>query len=294
MTPPRTSPPASPPASAGPIPSPRVLAVGLGLTLLAVPFLVAVLGPLAADPGTSRNPAYSPTIGVFGTDFVGREVADQVLLGGASVVGVAVLATLLTYLVGVPLALLAATTARRAVDEAIMRPLDVVIAMPSLLVLLLLASIVPGSVVAISGVVALINLPDVVRICRATALSVAARPAVEAMRLQGESWRRIAVGYVGRSILRVVVTDAGTRLTGSLYLVASAGFLGVGLAADASNWAVMVDGNRDGLFVNPAAALVPALLIIALSVGANLTADQLLARRARARHRHRPRQEDPS
>ncbi|OZM84231.1 ABC transporter permease [Pseudonocardia sp. MH-G8] len=256
----------------------------MGLVLLAVPLLVAlfgpVLGPWLSAQNAVRNPAFTTEIGVWGTDFVGRDVLGQVLVGGVSVVVVAVLATVVTYLVGVPLALVAATTARRAVDEVIMRPLDVVIAMPSLLVLLLLASVVPGSVVVISLVVALINLPDVVRICRASALSVAARPAVEAMRLQGEGWWRIAVGYVGRSILRVVTTDAGTRLTGALYLVASASFLGVGLAADDSNWAVMVDGNRGGIFVNPAATVIPALLIIALSVGTNLTSDQLLARRA--------------
>ncbi|WP_233159040.1 ABC transporter permease subunit [Pseudonocardia sp. MH-G8] len=258
--------------------------LAMGLVLLAVPLLVAlfgpVLGPWLSAQNAVRNPAFTTEIGVWGTDFVGRDVLGQVLVGGVSVVVVAVLATVVTYLVGVPLALVAATTARRAVDEVIMRPLDVVIAMPSLLVLLLLASVVPGSVVVISLVVALINLPDVVRICRASALSVAARPAVEAMRLQGEGWWRIAVGYVGRSILRVVTTDAGTRLTGALYLVASASFLGVGLAADDSNWAVMVDGNRGGIFVNPAATVIPALLIIALSVGTNLTSDQLLARRA--------------
>jgi peptide/nickel transport system permease protein len=252
----------------------------MGVLLLAVPLLVALLGPWLGVRDTTRNPAFSTQTGLFGTDFVGRDVLGQVLVGGGSVVVVAVLATAVTYLVGVPLALVAAITARRVVDEVIMRPLDVVIAMPSLLVLLLLASVVPGSVVVISLVVALINLPDVVRICRASALAVAARPAVEAMRLQGEGWWRIAVGYVGRSILRVVATDAGTRLTGALYLVASASFLGVGLAADDSNWAVMVDGNRGGIFVNPAATVVPALLIIALSVGTNLTSDQLLARRA--------------
>lgn len=252
----------------------------LGLTLLAVPLLVALLGPLVAPAGVPRAPAFGSGPVPFGADFVGRDVLGLVLRGGASVVGVAVLATVLTYAVAVPLALLAATTHRRAVDEAIMRPLDVVVAMPSMLLLLLLVSIVPGSALLVAGVVALINLPDVARIVRATALEVAAGTTVEALRMQGEGWWRIAVGHVGRSILRVVLTDVGTRLTGALYLVASAAFLGVGLAADDANWAVMVDANRDGLFVNPAATIVPALLIIALSVGANLSFDRLLGRRA--------------
>lgn len=254
----------------------RRLAPGLlpGLLLLAVPVLVTLVGPLLASRFSSRGVAFGST-GVLGDDFVGRDVLGQVLRGGGSVVGVAVLATALTYLVALPLALLAATTHRRAVDEAVMRPLDVVVAMPSMLLLLLLVPILPGSAVVVAGVVAVINLPDVVRIVRATALGAAAGTAVEALRMQGEG--RVRVGaYVLRSVRRVALTDLGTRFTGALYLVASAAFLGVGLAADDANWAVMVDANRDGLFVNPAATVVPALLVIALSVGANLTSDRLL------------------
>ena len=245
-----------------------------GLVLLAVPVLVTLVGPLVASTFSGRGVAFG-SAGVFGGDFVGRDVLGQVLRGGASVVGVAVLATAVTYAVAVPLALLAATTHRRAVDEAVMRPLDVVVAMPSMLLLLLLVPIVPGSALVVAAVVALINLPDVVRIVRATALAVAAGSAVEALRMQGEGAVRVGA-YVLRSVRRVVLTDLGTRFTGALYLVASAAFLGVGLSADDPNWAVMVDANRDGLFVNPAATVVPALLIIALSVGANLTSDRLL------------------
>ncbi len=97
--------------------------------------------------------------------------------------------------------------------------------------------------------VALVNVPDAARIVRAAAREGGARPAVEALRMQGESWWRMAVGYVGRSMLRTLAADAGIRLTGVLYLVATAAFLGVGVAPDAADWAVMVDRNRTGLFV---------------------------------------------
>jgi peptide/nickel transport system permease protein len=130
--------------------------------------------------------------------------------------------------------------------------------------------------------VALVNLPDVVRICRAAGLEIASRPAVEAMRLQGEGWWRIAVGYVSRSMLRTLAADLGVRLTAALYLVASASFLGVGVPPDASDWAVMVDRNRAGLFLSPWGVVVPALLIIALTVGLNLVFDRALRRKAAA------------
>lgn len=131
------------------------------------------------------------------------------------------------------------------------------------------------------------NIPDAVRAVRAATAEAAARPAVEALRMQGETWWRTAVGYVGRSALRTLAADAGVRLTGVLYLVATAAFLGVGAEPDAADWAVMVDRNRTGMFVQPWAVVLPAVLIMALTMGANLFFDAALTRRDRTPGRDR-------
>lgn len=250
--------------------------------LVAVPVLLALIGPLFASAGTAKDVAFSSGAGhPFGTDFVGRDVWKEVLLGGGSVVFVAVAATACTYLVAVPLGLFAGMTRYRLVDEAVLRPLDVMLAIPSMLLLLLLAAAAPSSRWVLVLIVTVINLPDVVRISRVGALSLAARPAVEAMRLQGESRARIGLGYVTRAMLRTLAADLGTRFTGAIYLVASASFLGVGVTPQAADWAAMVDRNRTGLFLQPWAVVLPALLIVVLSVGVNLTFDQLLRKRER-------------
>lgn len=255
----------------------RLLLPGL---LIAIPVLLALFGPLFATDATAKDVAFSSGPGhPFGTDFVGRDVWDEVLLGGRSVVVVAVAATACTYLVAVPLGVLAGMTRNRFVDEVLMRPWDVVLAIPSMLLLLLLASTAPNVLWVLMMIVTVINLPDVIRISRASALSLSARPAVEAMRLQGESRLRIGLGYVARAMLRTLAADLGTRFTGAIYLVASASFLGVGVSPQASDWAAMVDRNRTGLFLQPWAVVLPALLIVALSVGVNLTFDQWLRKR---------------
>lgn len=247
------------------------------LALVAIPVLVALLGPLFAADDPAKDVAFLLGGGhAFGTDFVGRDVLDEVLLGGRSLVLIAVSATAFTYLLAVPLGLLAGMTRSRLTDETVMRPLDLLLAVPSMLMLLLLAALAPGDPRVLVAVVALINLPDVVRITRAAALSVSARPAVEAMRLQGEGLPRIAVGYVARAMRRTLAADLGTRFTGAIYLVASASFLGVGISPQAGDWAAMVDRNRTGLFLQPWAVVLPALLIIALSVGVNLLFDRRL------------------
>ena len=250
----------------------------LGAALVCVPLVLALFGPLfASEPGPR---AVSFTLGGWhwlGTDFVGRDVWRQVLFGGRPVVVVALAATALAYLVALPVGLIGALTHRTWLEEVLMRPLDVLLAVPSLLMILLVASVFSPGAVGLALLVALVNIPDAARIVRAAAADVASRPAVEALRMQGESWWRIAVGHVGRSILRPLAADAGVRLTGVLYLVATAAFLGIGVAPDAADWAVMVDRNRTGLFVQPWAVVVPALLIVTLTMGCNLLFDALLS-----------------
>ncbi|GAA2673935.1 ABC transporter permease subunit [Streptomyces lunalinharesii] len=249
----------------------------LGLTVIAAPLLLAALGPLIAGDPSPRTASFTLGDGHWaGTDFVGRDVWQQVLHGGRPVVVTALAATALAYLVALPVGLAGALTHRRWLEETLMRPLDVLLAVPSLLLILLVASAFTPGAAGLALLVALVNVPDAARIVRAAAAQAAARPAVEALRLQGESWWYTAVGYVGRSMVRTLAADAGTRLTGVLYLVATAAFLGVGVAPDAADWAVMVDRNRTGLFVQPWAVVLPALLIVALTTGSNLLFDAAL------------------
>ncbi|TVL89653.1 ABC transporter permease [Streptomyces sp. SAJ15] len=274
-------------------PGPRAARPGryaLGAVLVSVPLLLALLGPLFAGAPGPRAASFTLGGGHWlGTDFVGRDVWRQVLLGGESVVLVALAATALAYAVALPLGLGAALTRRPWLEESLMRPLDVLLAVPSLLVVLLVAAVSEPGAAGLALLVALVNIPDAARIVRAAAAQAAASPAVEALRMQGESRWRIAFGFVGRSLLRTLAADAGVRLTGVLYLVATAAFLGVGVAPDAADWAVMVDRNRTGLFVQPWAVVVPALLIVALSTGTNLLFDAALDGGRRSEKRKEPR-----
>ncbi|WP_432035303.1 ABC transporter permease subunit [Streptomyces cucumeris] len=253
--------------------------MALALLIAGVPLALALLGPLFAGGPGPRGTSFALGDGHWlGTDFAGRDVWRQILLGGRSVVVSALAATALAYLVALPVGLVAALTHRRWLEEALLRPLDVLLAVPSLLLILLVATVLAPGAPGLALLVALVNVPDAARIVRAAAAEAAARPAVEALRMQGESWWRMGVGYVGRSMLRTLAADAGVRLTGVLYLVSTAAFLGVGVAPDAADWAVMVDRNRTGLWVQPWAVVVPALLIVALTMGGNLLVDAVVGK----------------
>ncbi|MFB6888296.1 ABC transporter permease subunit [Kitasatospora sp. NPDC056327] len=246
----------------------------LGLALVAVPLLLALFGPLVAGEPGPRGVSFTPGGGHWlGTDFTGRDVWRQILLGGRSVVLVAVTATVLAYALALPLALAAALTGRAWLEELLLRPLDVLIAVPALLLVLLVATALEPGPAGLAVLVGVAAVPDVTRVVHAAAVAAASRPVVEALRLHGESWWRIAFGQVARTIRRTLAADAGTRLVGALYLVATAAFLGVGVQPDAADWAVMVDRNRPGLFLQPWAVVVPALLVAGLSTGTNLLFD---------------------
>lgn len=257
------------------------ITTSIGSVLLGLPFVLALFGPFfAPEPGTSA-PLAPPGDGhAFGTDFLGRDVLALLLSGGTSLVALTGFALLLSYSVGVPLGLFSANTYDRWLGGAVLRFLDVTLALPGLLVLMVLAAVNWRGEATLVMAIAMLQLPAVVRLVRGAALAPGCRTAVEALALQGESWWRINLGYIGRSVLRPVLTDAGNRLNLILYLVASANFLGIGLDPDSSDWAVLVERNKEALFVQPYAVLAPALLLVSLCMGVNLLIDQTV----RARH----------
>ncbi|MDI9939249.1 ABC transporter permease subunit [Rhodococcus sp. IEGM 1351] len=250
--------------------SPRFL---LGAALTAVPLLIALLGPLIAGQ-SARGPAFTQGAKwLLGTDSEGRDVLTQLLLGGRSLVLVATAAVLLTYLIAVPWGVAAATTRRRVVDEALMRPLDLLLSLPSMMMLLLVVALTEANTIVLAVTVAVLLFPDAARLVRACALHTAHTPAMEALRLQRETWWRHNIGYLGRSLLPVLAADAGLRFVGAIYLVASASFLGLTADSAGTDWAVMIDRNHSGITLVPWGVVVPAVLIIALAMGMNLLFD---------------------
>ncbi|WP_427889240.1 ABC transporter permease [Kribbella sp. GL6] len=236
--------------------------------------MVALGGPLVPYDVPDGLP-YS-SAGLLGTDGLGRDVFGLLLVGGRSALGMALGAVVLAYVVGGAIGLTAASTRHRWLDEGLMRPLDVLLPLPSLLVISVVAVGWRASAVAITVAVAMMNVPTVARLVRAAALDAASGPVVEALRMQRESWVRIQLGYVGRSVLGPVAADLGTRITLAVFLVASVNFLGLGLSPTAPDWAVTVSRNREGLLLQPWSVLAPALLLISFTLGFNLLTDHLL------------------
>ena len=253
----------------------------VGLVVLAIVLLVAFLGPLFApySPTELAGIPYSTPNGDFwlGTDSLGRDVLSRVLHGGRSVILLAVGATALAYLIGGAIGLFAGYS-RSIADGILMRGVDLLLAFPPLLLLLLVAAgIGAGPTVIVIGVAA-INIPGIARIVRTVSLEVSVRGYVEAAITRGERTSAILAREVLPNIAGPLVADAGVRLTGSILFVAGLNFLGLGLQPPSSDWATMIAENRTSIDLQPWAVAAPAAMIAILTVAVNVVGDAISQR----------------
>ncbi|WP_258016188.1 ABC transporter permease subunit [Streptomyces sp. AJS327] len=158
------------------------------------------------------------------------------------------------------------------------RGLDLLLALPGLLVLMTLAALGHREGYWLVTVAGLLQVPAVARLVRGAALEPGTRTVIEALRMQGRGWAYVHLRQLPRKLAAPLATDAAGRFSTVLYLLASANFLGLGLPVSSPDWAVLIERNSDALFTQPAAVLAPAGLLTALCVGGNLLVDHVLAR----------------
>ena len=237
---------------------------------------VALLGPIFAPHGIAvpiGGPGQTPSSAApLGTDYLGRDVLSRLLNGGRSVIWIGGAATLLSYVIGLTIGLVAGYS-RSAIDPLLMRGVDVLLAFPALLVLLLLVGgLGPHVGVLIIGV-ALVQLPGIARIVRTATLEISTRGFVEAAEARGESTFALLVREILPNIAPIILADFGIRFGYSIILIASVNYLGLGLAPPAADWGLMMSENQQFIAVNVWAVLAPAIMLALLTIGVNLVAD---------------------
>jgi ABC-type dipeptide/oligopeptide/nickel transport system permease subunit len=238
--------------------------------------LIVVLGPAFAphSPYATIGAPYSPpsSNALLGTDFLGRDVLSRVLYGGRTVIALALAATALGYTLGLAIGLTAGFIGSW-VDPVLMRPMDLLMAFPPILFLLVLATGAGASAVTLIVGVAVIHIPQIARIVRTATLETYGRGYVEAAVARGDPTRTVLTHEILPNIGGPVLADLGIRLTVSILLVASMNFLGLGLHPPTADWALMISENRTGIAIQPWAVAVPAALLALLTIAVNLVAD---------------------
>ncbi|QBR91508.1 ABC transporter permease [Nocardioides euryhalodurans] len=246
--------------------------VGLGITLLLVAFVI--IAPTLSPYGENEvaGPPFSQD-GALGTDYLGQDVLSRVMHGGQEILVIAFFGTLLGMVLGIAIGVVAAYGGGWW-DEVIMRLNDVVLSFPQiLLALLVLTAIEQPSALLLIGLVGVSHAPRVARLARGVALGIVSRDFVVAAEALGERRSRVILAEVLPNMNAPLLAEAGLRLTFSIALVGSLGFLGFSTNPGAANWGQMIQENRLGLSTQPWAVVAPVLLIAIFCIGTNLMAD---------------------
>ena len=250
----------------------------LGIVLLLVGGAVAIIGPYVAPHSPTALvglPLDSPSREhLLGTDQLGRDVLSRVLNGGRSVLILATLAVIVTFIVGGPLGMLAGYRGGK-LDTALSRVADVMMSIPPLILVLIFIFVVGSSNLSIVVLTGLVTAPRVFRIIRGATQAVAEQDFILAARARGEGTGAIISRELLPNVTGPLLTEAAIRLNFSIMFIATLNFLGLGVQPPSSDWGLMVSEGRVYLGQAPLISVTPALAIAVLTIGINLVSDQI-------------------
>jgi peptide/nickel transport system permease protein len=250
----------------------------LGLALVVVLIVTAIVGPWVAPYGASEFVGSANVRHVdgtwLGTDYFGQDVWSRFLHGGRSILFLATVATLIGFVFGSAVGLVAAYN-RGRLDDALMRVMDVLLAFPQLLLALVALTTVGPEPWLIIAIVGITTVPRIARITRGATVPVVERDFIGAAEALGESKFRIITRELLPNIIGPLLVEANLRLTYSIGIIAGLGFLGFATERNAADWGLMVQENRVALSVNPWGTVLPAIAIALLTVGTGLISDGL-------------------
>ncbi|MEJ6633648.1 MAG: ABC transporter permease [Oceanospirillaceae bacterium] len=266
-----------------------------GMVVITLYLIVALFAPLLAPHGQAQvfPMAYAPWSEEFrlGTDALGRDVFSRLIYGARNTIGIAVATTLLAFLIGGSLGLIAAIS-RNWLDQVLSRFVDVLMAIPSLIFALMLLSIFGSSAINLIFIIAVLDATRVFRLTRAVALNVVVMDYVEAAKLRGEGLGWIMRREILPNIMPPLVAEFGLRFCFVFLTIAALSFLGVGIQPPTADWGSMVRENA-GLIqfaeYDLTAALtpmIPAAAIALLTVAVNFVVDWFLHQTSGLRDEH--------
>jgi peptide/nickel transport system permease protein len=253
--------------------------VGLLLTgaFLFIAVFAQLIAPYPID--TSVGGVWEPPSAQYwlGTDTIGRDIVSRLIYGAQVTIFVALASSVLAFSLGAFLGFFAAVRGGW-VDQALSRVVDLVMAIPSLIVALVMLSVLPLNLTVLILVMGVLDSTRVFRLSRAVAMDITVMDYVEAAKLRGEKQGWIIFREILPNALSPLVAEFGLRFIFAVLFISTLSFLGLGIQPPLTDWGGMVKENKDGLIYGKAAAMMPALAIAALAISVNLVADWILSR----------------
>jgi ABC-type dipeptide/oligopeptide/nickel transport system permease subunit len=253
----------------------------LGLSLVLVVTLISLLAPILAPhspsevfPDALKIRPFETSQYPLGTDDLGRDLLSRLIYGSRVSLGIGFFVVALMVIFGVLLALIAGSFGGW-VDAVIMRLMDILLALPSILLAIVVVAILGPSLINTIIAVVIVSLPNMVRIVRASILVEKEKNYVIASRSFGASWFRIYIINILPNCMAPLLIQATFGFSDGILNAAALGFLGLGAQPPIPEWGTMLADSR--AYIESASYLVtlPGLCILAVVIAFNLLGDGL-------------------
>ena len=257
------------------------LTARFGIVVIALFCAIALFAPLIAPYGETQivGSEFAPWGGkhLLGTANLGRDMATRLIYGARNTIGIAIVTTVLAFLVGGTLGMVAGTL-RGWIDQLLSRFVDIMMAVPSLIFTLLLLAIFGTSIASMIIVIAAVEATRIYRLARALALGIGVMDYVEAARLRGEGLVWLVLREVLPNSTAPMIAEFGLRFCFVFLFIASLSFLGLGIQPPTADWGSMVRENAALITYGDITPLLPAGATALLTVAVNFVVDWMLHR----------------
>ena len=255
------------------------LSAKFGLLVIAIYVFVALFAPWVAPFGESEivGRKFQPWDDQFllGTDHLGRDMLTRILFGARNTVGIALLTTLLAFVLGGVLGILAAVLGGW-LDQLLSRIVDVFMAIPALIFAMMLLSIFGTSIINLIIIMSVIDATRIFRIARAVSLNVVVMDYIEAARLRGERLTWLTISEILPNISAPLAAEFGLRFCFVFLTISALSFLGIGIQPPIADWGSMVRQTAVLITFDDYTPLIPAAAIALLTVAVNFVIDWFL------------------
>jgi peptide/nickel transport system permease protein len=271
-------------AAAGPAPAirrgrrlPTALVVGGALVLILVVVAASAqwIAPYPYDQMHIRDRFLPPSLHYLaGTDEYGRDVFSRLLFGSQLSLALGVTATLISMGIGVPLGLIAGYR-RGVTDDLVMRSLDVMLAFPPIMLVLLILAVTPPSLMKTAIAIGVLAVAPIARVTRSVTLDLMSGEFIEAARARGERLIYLLMRELLPNIWPVLMVEASLRVVFAVLLGAVLSFLGFGVQPPAADWGLMISNGRAFVDTAPWISLAPGIAMSITVIGISLVGDGL-------------------
>jgi dipeptide transport system permease protein len=257
----------------------------VGLTVITLIILMAIFAPLIAPHspieqfrGFTKLPPFwvegSDSRFILGTDAVGRDMLSRLIYGARVSLFIGLSVMVASTIVGVTLGLIAAWFGG-VVDVVILRIMDLIMSIPSLVLAILIIAIIGPNLTNTIVAVAVVGVPSLVRLARASALTEMSKDYVTGAKVAGNGPLRLTLVTILPNCMAPLIVQAALGVSDAILGAAGLGFLGLGAQPPLPEWGSMLGDSRDLMISHPWVMALPGIAILITVLAINLMGDGL-------------------